>query len=69
MQYSESKYLWNYLVKNLILLDRSVEDRSFVSDIATIHILHVENYKDPDPKNSNIAASPSTTSLYWPISC
>jgi len=52
MQYSESKNIWNYLVKNLVLLDRCAEDRSFVSDIATLHILHVENYRDPDPKNS-----------------
>ncbi|KAL4496040.1 hypothetical protein ABPG72_015462 [Tetrahymena utriculariae] len=54
MQYSESKNQWNYLVKNLIILDRCVEDRSFVNDIATIHILHVENFKDPDPRNSII---------------
>ena len=68
MQYSESKNIWNYLVKNLVLLDRCVEDRSFVSDIATMHILHVENFKDPDPKNSKLLSETHTYSIaYIPI--
>ena len=52
MQYSDSLRKWNYIVKNLIILDRCVEDKYFLQDISELDFAHIKNYKDDDPANS-----------------
>lgn len=49
LQYSESLKKWNYIVKNLIILDRMVEEKYFLNDISELDFDHLKNYKDDDP--------------------
>lgn len=54
MQYSDSLKKWNYIVKNLIILDRSVEERYFLNDISELDLPHIKNYKDEEPIICNL---------------
>ena len=49
MQYSDSLKKWNYIVKNLLILDRCVEEKYFLNDISELDLPHIKNYKDDDP--------------------
>ena len=50
LETSESRGKWNYLIKNLILIDRMLEERYFVREISEIEIDYVENFTDPTSK-------------------
>lgn len=52
MQYSDSLKKWNYVIKNLIILDRCVEERYFLQDISELDLPHIKKYKDEDPSIS-----------------
>jgi hypothetical protein len=52
METSDNVNKWNYMIKNLIILDRCVEEKLFLYDIMEMKIYRVENYKDPEPKIS-----------------
>lgn len=43
---------WIYVLKLLILLDRIVESKFFLFDIAELQMTHIEKYKDEDSRNS-----------------
>lgn len=53
MQYSDSLKKWNYIVKNLIILDRCIEDKFFLQDISELDFPHIKGYKDDDSAISN----------------
>ena len=53
LQSSDSLTKWNYIIKNLIILDRCVEEKYFLFDIADLDLKHIKNYKDEDIRNSN----------------
>ncbi|CAD8093828.1 unnamed protein product [Paramecium sonneborni] len=55
LESSQSKIYWNYIIKNLIILDRCIEYRFFVSDIVNMNINYVENYVEKDPKYKNLS--------------
>ncbi|CAK89839.1 unnamed protein product (macronuclear) [Paramecium tetraurelia] len=55
LESSQSKIYWNYIIKNLIILDRCIEYRFFVSDIADMNINYVENYVERDPKYKSLS--------------
>ena len=44
---------WHYILKYLIILDRCVEEKYFLFDIAELNLSHIESFKDEDGKNSN----------------
>ena len=50
LETSHSKIYWNYMVKNLIILDRAVEERLFLNDIAKLKIQEVENFQPLEEK-------------------
>lgn len=52
MQTSDSRNKWNYIIKNLIILDRAIDEGLFVYDIAKLKIDFVENFSDKDAKDS-----------------
>lgn len=52
LQYSDSLKNWNYIIKNLLILDRCVEDKLFLTDIGEMNFSHIENFKDEDARNS-----------------
>ena len=52
MQYSDSLKKWNYIVKNLIILDRCTDEKYFLNDISELDFAHIKNYKDDDPSIS-----------------
>ncbi len=45
LQTSDSRKHWNYLMKNLVLLDRTVEEGLFVEEIAQLNISDIEDYR------------------------
>jgi len=49
MQYSDSLKKWNYVIKNLIILDRCIDEKYFLNDISELDFPHIKNYKDDDP--------------------
>lgn len=52
LQYSDSLKYWNYIIKNLIILDRCVEEKYFLYDLRELNFPHIENYKEEDSKFS-----------------
>ena len=50
IQSSDSRGKWNYLMKNLIILDRMIEQRVFVHQLSELELDNVENFKDPKSK-------------------
>ena len=52
METSDNVNKWNYMIKNLIILDRCVEEKLFLYDIMELKINKIENYKDHEPKIS-----------------
>ncbi len=46
MLYSESNRKWNYMIKNLIILDRMVEEKLFLYEISDVTLENVENFTD-----------------------
>ena len=46
MLYSESNTKWNYMIKNLIILDRMVEEKLFLNEISDVTLENVENFSD-----------------------
>ncbi|CAD8080647.1 unnamed protein product [Paramecium primaurelia] len=55
LEQSQSKIYWNYIIKNLIILDRCIEYRFFVSDIADMNVNYVENYVERDQKYKSLS--------------
>ena len=47
---SDSKDMWNYILKNLIILDRCVEEKLFLWEISDLTLESVEFFKDKDEK-------------------
>lgn len=43
---------WNYIVKNLIILNMCVNERIFLIDICNLGLRNVVNFKDEDEKIS-----------------
>lgn len=58
MEQSQSKSYWNYIIKNLIILDRCLDCQFFVQDIANLEINHVQNFMETDPKLSIPSSQP-----------
>ena len=52
LQSSKSRFHWNYILKNLVILDRCVEEGLFLFDISELHLDFVQTFSDRDPKNS-----------------
>jgi len=50
LQSSDSRGYWNYLVKNLVILDRMLDDKRFVHDVSELELDYVENFKDSKTK-------------------
>ncbi|KRX00129.1 hypothetical protein PPERSA_10628 [Pseudocohnilembus persalinus] len=48
LETSESKEKWNYLLKNLIILDRCVESRFFLMDIQQLFLPSVDHFQSND---------------------
>ncbi len=46
LESSDSMKKWNYIVKNLIILDRTVEERYFLNDISMLDLPHICVFKD-----------------------
>ena len=42
--------MWNYMIKNLIMLDRCVEEKLFLWEIADLQLDTVESFTDQDQK-------------------
>jgi len=51
LQASKSKTSWNFIMKNLIILDKAVENRYFTKEIAELELPELEEYLK---KKSNI---------------
>jgi len=51
---SDSLRKWNYVVKNLIILDRCVEEKYYLNDIGHLDLPHISSYKDENHMNSTI---------------
>ena len=47
---SDSKDMWNYILKSLIILDRCVEEKLFLWEISDLTLESVEFFKDKDEK-------------------
>lgn len=52
LETSESLKKWNYIVKNLIILDRCVEEKYYLNDISSLNLPHIEFYKEIDNGSS-----------------
>jgi len=52
--YSQSNNRWNYQIKNLIILDRIVEEKMFLWEICDLEIETLENFKDIDESNNQM---------------
>ena len=52
MQSSMSSKSWNYIVKNLVILNMCVDERVFLLDICNLNLKNVVKYKDDDEKIS-----------------
>ena len=50
LESSHSLKKWTYIIKNLIILDRCLEERYFLKDIAELHLRNIENYSEKDHK-------------------
>jgi len=48
LETSESRKYWNYVIKNLIILDRAIDEGLFVSEISEIRNIDIENYYPDD---------------------
>jgi len=44
--HSESRNMWNYMIKNLIMLDRCVEEKLFLWEIADLQLDTVDSFTD-----------------------
>lgn len=53
MQAGDSRNKWNYILKNLIVLDRTAEEGVFLRDIRDLKMEYIDNFTDKDQKNSN----------------
>ena len=49
MMYSESKNKWNYMIKNLIILDFIVEEKLFLWETSDLVLESIDNFKDENP--------------------
>lgn len=52
--FSQSNNRWNYQIKNLIILDRIVEEKMFLWEICDLEIETLENFKDIDESNNQM---------------
>ena len=50
---SDSRTKWNYIIKNLIILDRAIEEGLFVVDISELSIPDIEKFKCDEDRYSN----------------
>ncbi|CAD8083941.1 unnamed protein product [Paramecium primaurelia] len=64
LESSESKIYWNYIIKNLIILDRCVENRFLVTEIANMNITYVENYVEQDLKYKSLSMDSFVRNYY-----
>lgn len=48
LETSESRKYWNYVIKNLVILDRAIDEGLFVKEISEIRNLDIENYYPED---------------------
>lgn len=55
LQTSDSRHEWNYILKNLVLLDRCVEEGLFLYDVVELDLDFVKNFTDKNPKNSKFS--------------
>lgn len=44
LETSDSLNKWNYIVKNLVILDHCVDNRYYLTDIANLKLKKIENY-------------------------
>ena len=52
LEASESRKFWNYMVKNLVILDRAIDERLCLDEISKMNLPGVEGYTVPDKKDS-----------------
>ena len=52
LEASDGRKKWNYIIKNLIIFDRCVEEKRFLSEIASLNVLSIENYIEKKDKYS-----------------
>ena len=64
MQTSQSKKYWNYQVKNMVVLDRLIDEDLFLTDIAELKLQNVENFQ---PKEEKYSTSYSYITLTHPV--
>jgi len=41
--------MWNYVLKNLIILDRCTDEKLFLWDISDVELNTAKHFKDKDP--------------------
>lgn len=50
LETSKSLKYWNYVVKNLVVLDRAIDENLFVKDIAKLNLPSIEKYQPKEEK-------------------
>lgn len=55
LERSDSRFKWNYLIKNLIILDRATEEEIFIYDISNLDLEFLSTYSCPNKKDSKLA--------------
>lgn len=50
LEASKSRKYWNYIVKNLVVLDRAIDENLFVKDIAKLTLPSIETYQPKEEK-------------------
>jgi len=54
---SDSRKYWNYLMKNLVILDRAIEDGLFCKEVSQLEIPGVEDYTSKQQRYSNVLSN------------
>lgn len=52
LEASDGRKKWNYIIKNLIIFDRCVEEKKFLNEISKMSILSIENFVEKKDKYS-----------------
>ena len=52
LEASDGRKKWNYIVKNLIIFDRCVDERKFLTEIAEFHIISIESFTEKKERYS-----------------
>ena len=55
LKVSQSRKYWNYIMKNLVILDRAIEEGYFVEELAILEIAEVEEYKAKQKRYSKFS--------------